>query len=89
MTAIEIQFEEYCDCLLTIELAVKLAQIDHRPINKTIRDSWSVIRKRMECAANIAIFDGLCKQTFPDGALKMVRRQLNQVGGGEVGFFGG
>ena len=85
MTAIEIQFEEYCDCLLTIELAVKLAQIDRRSINKTIRDSWSVIRKRMECAANIAIFDGLCKQPFPDGALKMVRRQLNQVGGGRLG----
>ena len=88
MTAIEIQFDEYVDCLLTIELAVRLAQIDRRPINKTIRDSWSVIRKRMECAANIAIFDGICKQPFPDGALKMVRRQLNQVGGGEVVFFG-
>ena len=88
MTAIEIQFEEYCDCLLTIELAVKLAQIDRRPVNKAIRDSWSVIRNRMECAANIAIFDGLCKQPFPDGALKMVRRQLNQVGGGEVWLFG-
>lgn len=89
MTAIEIQFEEYCDCLLTIELAVKLAQIDGRPINKTIRDGWSVIRGRMKCAANIAIFDGLCKQPFPDGVLKMVRRQLNQVGGCEVGFFSG
>ena len=89
MTAIKIQFEEYCDCLLTIELAVKLAQIDRRPVNKAIRDSWSVIRNRMKCSANIAIFDGLCKQPFPDGALKMVRRQLNQVGGGEVGFFAG
>lgn len=88
MTTIEIQFEEYCDCLLTIELAVKLAQIERRPVNKTIRDSWSVIRKRMKCDANIAIFDGLCKQPFPDGALKMVRRQLNKVGGGEVVFFG-
>lgn len=53
------------------------------------RDSWSVIRNRMKCAANIAIFDGLCKQPFPDGALKMLRRQLNKVGGGEVGFFYG
>lgn len=87
MTDIEIQFEEYVDCLLTMELAVKLAQIDRRPINKTIRDSWSVVRNRMKCTANIAIFDGLCKQPFHDGALKMVRRQLNQVGGGEVGFF--
>ena len=88
MTAIEIQFDEYCDCLLTIEMAVKLAKIDRRPINKAIRDSWAVIRNRMKCAENIAIFDGLCKQPFPDGALKMVRRQLSQVGGGEVGLFG-
>lgn len=88
MTAIEIQFEEYCDCLLTIELAVKLAQIDRRPVNKTIRDSWSVIRKRMTNSANIVIFDGLCRQPFPDGALKMVRRQLNLIGGCEVGFYG-
>lgn len=88
MTTIEIQFDEYVDCLLTIELSVKMAQIDRRPVNKTIRDSWSVIRKRMTNAANIAIFDGLCRQAFPDGALKMIRRQLNQVGGGEVGFYG-
>lgn len=60
--------------------------IGYKPTSRH-RDSWSVIRNRMECAANIAIFDGLCKQPFPDGALKMVRRQLNQVGGGEVGFF--
>lgn len=43
---------------------MKLAQIDRRPINKTIRDSWSVIRKRMECAANIAIFDGLLSALY-------------------------
>lgn len=88
MTTIEIQFDEYVDCLITIELAVKLAQIDRRPVNKTIRDSWSVIRKRMTNVANIAIFDGLCRQAFPDGALKMIRRHLNQIGGGEVGFYG-
>lgn len=88
MTDVEIQLEEYCDCLLTIELAVKLAQIDRRPVNKTIRDSWSVIRKRMANSANIGIFDGLCRQPLPDGALKMVRRQLNLIGGGEVGFYG-
>lgn len=86
MTDIEIQFEEYVDCLLTIELAVKLAQIDRRPVNSTIRASWSAIRQRMQCRANIAIFDGLAKQPFPDGALKMVRRQLNMIGGGDVGF---
>lgn len=88
MTAIEIQFEEYVDCLLTIEIAVKLANIERMPVNKTIRDCWSVIRKRMTNKANIAIFDGLCRQAFPDGALKMIRRQLDMVGGGKVGFYG-
>lgn len=86
MTDIEIQFEEYVDCLLTIELAVKLAQIERRPVNRTIRASWSAIRQRMQCKANIAIFDGLCSQAFPDGCLKMIRRQLNMIGGGDVGF---
>lgn len=86
MTEIEIQFEEYVDCLNTIEIAVKIAHIDQRPINKTIRDSWRMIRNRMKSSKNIAIFDGLCKQPYPDGALKMVRRQLNLIGGGEVGF---
>lgn len=86
MTDIEIQFEEYVDCLLTIEIAVKVANIDRRPVNKTIRDCWSVIRKRMTNAANIAIFDGLAKQPFPDGCLKMVRRQLNEMCEGDVGF---
>lgn len=88
MNSIEIQFEEYVDCLLTIEIAVKLANINRKPVNKTIRDCWSVVRKRMTNAANIAIFDGLCRQAFPDGALKMIRRQLDLVGGGKVGFYG-
>lgn len=88
MTEIEIQFEEYVDTLLTVELAVKLAQVDRRPVNKTIRDCWREIKPRIVKKENASIFDGICKQPFPDGALKMVRRQLNMVGGGEVGFYG-
>lgn len=82
-------FDEYYDCLMTIEIAAKMASSDLRPVNATIRACWSAVRKRMRNAKNIAIFDGLCNQPFPDGALKMLRRQLNQVGGGEVGFFAG
>lgn len=72
-------FDEYYDCLMTIEIAAKMASADRRPVNATIRSYWSAVRKRMGNAKNIAIFDGLCKQPFPEGALKMLRRQLDMI----------
>jgi hypothetical protein len=72
-------FDEYYDCLITIEIAAKMASADRRPVNATIRASWSAIKKRMTNAKNISIFDGLCKQPFPEGALKMLRRQLDMI----------
>jgi hypothetical protein len=56
-----------------------MASADRRPVNATIRASWSAIKKRMTNAKNISIFDGLCKQPFPEGALKMLRRQLDMI----------
>jgi hypothetical protein len=72
-------FDEYYDCLMTIEIAAKIASADRRPVNSTIRACWSAARKRMINTKNIAIFDGLCKQPFPEGALKMLRRQLDMI----------
>lgn len=84
MTEVEIQFSEYLDALVVIEIAVAMAHREKRPINKTIRDCWAVVRLRMNNKNNMAIFDGLSKQVFPDGALKMLRRHLRDVAGGEV-----
>lgn len=84
MTEIEIQFAEYLDALVVIEIAASMAHRDKRPVNKTIRDCWSVVRFRMKNKNNMAIFDGLSKQAFPDGALKMLRRHLREVAGGDV-----
>ncbi|AGN89448.1 hypothetical protein Eta_002 [Serratia phage Eta] len=72
-------FDEYYDCLMTIEIAAKMASLDRRPVNATIRGCWKVVKARMSNAKNIAIFDGLCKQPFPEGALKMLRRQLDMI----------
>ncbi|MGH2622088.1 MAG: hypothetical protein ACRDE7_00300 [Sphingobacterium sp.] len=79
MMTIDYNFDEYYDCLITIEIAAKMASADRRPVNATIRASWSAIKKRMTNAKNIAIFDGLCKQPFPEGALRMLRRQLDKI----------
>lgn len=72
-------FDEYYDCLMTIEIAAKMASLDRRPVNATIRGCWKAVKIRMSNAKNIAIFDGLCKQPFPEGALKMLRRQLDTI----------
>ena len=33
------------------------------------------------------IFQGLAKQAFPSGALHMLRRNLEEMAGGKVGFY--
>lgn len=69
-------YEQYLDALVTVELAVEFAKRDKRKINQTIRACWAAVRPRITETQVIKIFDGLCKQPFPDGALKMLRRQL-------------
>jgi len=74
------QFEEYYQTLMSLELAVHMAERDSRPVNRTIRDSWSEMSKRVTHPQNRAIFTGICKQQFPLGALRMLRRQLDSIG---------
>lgn len=74
------QFEEYYDTLMTLELAVHLAEREKRPVNTTIRNCWHSVSKRVANAQNRSIFTGLCKQQFPLGALRMLRRHLDSIG---------
>lgn len=69
---------EYLDALVTLELAVRLAEKDKRPVNKTIKACWSAIRCRVQNDLNRKIFDGLSRQLLPHGALCMLRRQLDE-----------
>lgn len=80
MQQIEKQFIEYYDALMTLEIAVRIAECDKRPVNRTIRDCWSAVSTRVSNKQNRAIFTGVCKQQFPLGALRMLRRQLDSVG---------
>ncbi|UPT53017.1 hypothetical protein [Hafnia phage yong3] len=72
-------FIEYMDILVTLKIAVALANKERRPVNRTIRASWAAIRKRVHYDMCLKIFDGVVKQPFPDGALKMQRRHLDTV----------
>lgn len=73
------QFVEYYDTLMTLELAVHMAEREKRPVNRTICNSWNEMNKRVQHPQNRAIFTGICKQTFPLGALRMLRRQLDSI----------
>nr|UVX56701.1 MAG: hypothetical protein [Bacteriophage sp.] len=69
--------EQYIDALVTIELAARLAMLDHRPVNHAIMSCWSAIRPRIDNKLNRQIFDGMANQFMPHGALCMLRRQLD------------
>ncbi|WP_105625882.1 hypothetical protein [Cronobacter malonaticus] len=76
--------EEYLDALVTVELAAKLAQKDGLKINSTIRATVSALLPRLSDRKGRGIFTGLARQPFPDGALKMLRRQLDSMVGEPV-----
>lgn len=69
--------EQYLDALVTIELAARFAMLDRRPVNRAIRSCWSNIRPRIDNKLNRQIFDGMANQFMPNGALCMLRRQLD------------
>lgn len=69
--------EQYLDAIVTIELAAKLAMIEGRQVNKSIRACWSSIRPRIDNKLNSQIFDGMANQFMPHGAPCMLRRQLD------------
>ncbi|WAX16356.1 hypothetical protein KP591P3_00041 [Klebsiella phage KP591P3] len=69
--------EQYLDAIVTIELAARLAILEHRPVNRAIRSCWSAIRPRIDNKLNRQIFDGMVNQIMPHGALCMLRRQLD------------
>ena len=76
--------EEYLDALVTLELAAKLALKDGRKINSTIRATVNALLPRLSDRKVRGIFTGLARQPFPDGALKMLRRQLDSMVGEPV-----
>lgn len=76
--------EQYLDALVTIELAVKFASLDGRKINATIRETVRQILPKLTDHKARGIFIGLTRQAFPDGALKMMRRHLDELVGEHV-----
>lgn len=75
------QAEQYMSALVSLELASKMAQKDGRKINAAIRSCCAALKQRITDAKVLSIISGLAKQPFPDGALKMLRRQLDEMVG--------
>jgi len=70
--------EQYLDVLVTLELSAKLAMLERRPVNGSIKAYWQDIRPRVTNDLNRKIFDGVSRQAMPHGALCMLRRQLDE-----------
>ena len=70
--------EQYLDVLVTLELSAKLAMLERRPVNGSIKACWQAIRPRVINDINRKIFDSVSRQAMPHGALCMLRRQLDE-----------
>ncbi|UPU16028.1 hypothetical protein OTAKU_00390 [Serratia phage vB_SmaM-Otaku] len=76
------QAEQYLDALVSLELAAKMAERDCRPVNAAIRAACSALQRRITDSKILLILRGLAAQTFPAGALAMMRRQHDSMVGG-------
>lgn len=73
------QAQQYMSALVSLELAVKFAQLEGRKVNATIKATCKALQERITDEKVLRIIRGLAKQPFPDGALKMMRRQLDTI----------
>lgn len=80
---IDEQCDEYLDCLVSIELAAAISRKYGQPVNRTIKACCSALLGRIRDRRNYLIFEGIKKQPFPDGAVKMLRRRLDECLGDE------
>lgn len=71
------QAEQFLDALVSLELAAKMAERDRRPVNAAIRATSRALQRRITDSKILLILRGLASQTFPSGALAMLRRRLD------------
>ncbi|HEJ7283078.1 TPA: hypothetical protein SMF87_004530 [Serratia marcescens] len=78
MTISEVH-DEYLSAMVSMELAVKFALLDGRPVNGTLRACCKAVAARLQAESNRQIILGIARQALPDGALKMLRRQYQEM----------
>lgn len=76
--------EQFLDALVSLELAAKMAERDRRPVNAAIRATSRALQRRITDSKILLILQGLVSQTFPSGALAMLRRRLDIMVGGDA-----
>ena len=83
VTAKDDEALEYLNVLVTVELA---AEIHRNKPNTAIRKTVARLLPRMNHPRVKAIMVGLARQAFPLGCLCMLRRDLEEIVDGVVGF---
>lgn len=73
------QGEEYISALTSMELCVKTAERYREPINTRLRACCAYVAARVRDDKVRGIVLGVARQPFPEGALKMLRRQLDNM----------
>ena len=75
----------YLSALVTVELCNEIHR--DKPNTAIRRCAARLLPRLTEHKRVYLIFQGLAKQAFPSGALHMLRRNLEEMADGKVGFY--
>lgn len=70
---------EYYDCIITCEIAIKMAQLHGEYPNRILRLCCKALCKRIEDKRVRLIIKGIGKANYPIGALAKVRREFDEA----------
>ena len=70
---------EYYDCIMTCEIAVKMAQLYGEYPNRALRQCCKALCKRIKDDRVRRIIKHVGKQNYPLGALAKIRREFDSV----------
>lgn len=79
MSEVQSKALEYYDCIMTCEIAVRMAQLHGEYPNRILRDCIKQMLLRIEHKEVKLIFKGIKKANYPLGALAKVRREFDEA----------
>lgn len=76
---IDENYSEFPDTVLHANLCIAFARLDGRSVNDAVRKCCRAVLERITDDTNRKIIAGVARQPFPDGAVSMLRRQLDSM----------
>lgn len=71
--------EEWLDVIVTMELSVAMAKLYGDKSNKTLRACCLALSQRVQDDNIRQILIAVAKQMYPEGALAMIRRRMDEL----------